>query len=76
VALRVQEAMARKDFGLAEVAQIVGADAVLAADILRCANSALYRRGGPVTDLTAAITPRRRAAGAPGAGGSPRSWPR
>lgn len=56
VALRVQEAMARKDFGLAEVAQIVGADAVLAADILRCANSALYRRGGPVTDLTAAIT--------------------
>jgi putative nucleotidyltransferase with HDIG domain len=56
VALRVQEAMVRKDFGLAQVAQLVGADAALAADILRCANSALYRRDAPFTDLTAAIT--------------------
>lgn len=56
VAIRVQEAMARKDLGLAQVAQLVGADAVLAADILRCANSAMYRRGAPVADLTAAIT--------------------
>jgi HD-like signal output (HDOD) protein len=34
----------------------VGADAALAADILRCANSAMYRRGAPVTALTQAIT--------------------
>jgi HD-like signal output (HDOD) protein len=56
VAARVQEAMSRRDFGLAEVAQLVGADAVLAADILRCANSAMYRRGAPVADLLQAIT--------------------
>jgi HD-like signal output (HDOD) protein len=56
VAVRVQEALARKDAGLSEIAQLVGADAVLAAAILRCANSALYRRGPPVTDLLQAIT--------------------
>jgi putative nucleotidyltransferase with HDIG domain len=56
VAVRVQEALGRKDAGLAEVAQLVGADAVLAASILRCANSILYRRGPPVTDLLQGIT--------------------
>lgn len=56
VALRVQEVVSRNDFGLAEVARLVGSDAALAADVLRCANSALYRRGPPVTDLTRAIT--------------------
>ena len=39
VALRVQNAMGRPDFGLAEVAHLVSADAALAADVLRCANS-------------------------------------
>jgi HD-like signal output (HDOD) protein len=33
----------------------VGADAVLTAAILRCANSALYRRGPPVNELLPAI---------------------
>ena len=56
VAIRVQEALGRKDTGLAEIAQLVGADAVLAAAILRCANSALYRRGPPLADLLQAIT--------------------
>jgi HD-like signal output (HDOD) protein len=56
VAVRVQEALARKDAGLAEVSSLVGADAMLAASILRCANSALYRRGPPVTELLQAIT--------------------
>lgn len=56
VAIKVQEAMSRRQSGLAEVAQLVGADAALAADILRCANSAMYRRGAPVADLTQAIT--------------------
>lgn len=56
VAVRVQELVARKDTGLAEVAQLVGADAVLAAAILRCANSALYLRGPPVADLLQAVT--------------------
>jgi len=56
VALRVQEVMGRKNFGLAEVAELIGADAVLAADILRCANSVMYRRGASVIDLTQALT--------------------
>jgi HD-like signal output (HDOD) protein len=56
VALRVQEVMARKNFGLGEVAGLIGADAALAADLLRCANSAMYRRGAPVIDLTQALT--------------------
>jgi HD-like signal output (HDOD) protein len=56
VALRVQEVMARTHFGLGEVAGLIGADAVLASDILRCANSAMYRRGAPVIDLTQALT--------------------
>ncbi len=56
VALRVREVVSRDDFGLMEVAHLVGSDAALAADVLRCANSALYRRGTPVTDLTRAIT--------------------
>jgi HD-like signal output (HDOD) protein len=55
VALRVQEALGR-GAGLAQVAQLVGADAALTAAILRCANSALYRRGDAVTDLHQAIT--------------------
>lgn len=56
VALRVQEVMARPSFGLGELAGLIGADAVLAADILRCANSVMYRRGAPVIDLTQALT--------------------
>jgi len=56
VVLRVQEVMARKGFGLGEVAGLIGADGVLAADVLRCANSVLYRRGAPVIDLTQALT--------------------
>jgi HD-like signal output (HDOD) protein len=56
VALRVQEVMGRKGFGLGEVAELIGADAVLAADMLRCANSVMYRRDTPVIDLTQALT--------------------
>jgi len=55
VALRVQEALGR-GAGLGQVAQLVGADAALAAAILRCSNSAVYRRGDPVADLQQAIT--------------------
>jgi HD-like signal output (HDOD) protein len=56
VAMRVQEVMGRKNFGLGEVAELIGADGVLASDILRCANSVMYRRGAPVIDLTQALT--------------------
>jgi len=56
IALRVQEAMARPHAGLGEVAGLIGADPILAADILRCANSAMYRRGAHILDLTQALT--------------------
>ena len=56
VAVRVHELLGRKESGLAEVAQVVGADAALAASILRCANSAMYRRGPAVTELMQAVT--------------------
>ncbi len=55
VAMRVQEVMGRKNFGLGEVAELIGADGVLASDLLRCANSVMYRRGAPVIDLTQAL---------------------
>ncbi|MFT3916586.1 MAG: HDOD domain-containing protein [Anaeromyxobacteraceae bacterium] len=57
VAVRVHELLGKKDSGLSEVAQVVGADQALAASILRCANSAMYRRGpAAVTDLMQAVT--------------------
>jgi putative nucleotidyltransferase with HDIG domain len=56
VALRVKQAATGKDFGLAEISRLVSGDAALAADVLRCANSALYRRGSPVTKLSQAVT--------------------
>lgn len=55
VALRIQEVVSRKEFGLAEVSKIVVSDPALSADVLRCANSALYSRGTPVTGLGQAI---------------------
>lgn len=56
IALRVNEAAADPSLGLGEVARLVGADAALAADVLRCANSAFYSRGTAVTSLTHAVT--------------------
>ena len=56
VILRVQELMGRRGFGMNEVAALIGADASLATDVLRCANSSLYRRGAAVIDLTQALT--------------------
>ena len=56
VAVRVHELLGRANSGLSEVAAVVGADQALAASILRCANSAMYRRGPGVTDLMQAVT--------------------
>jgi len=55
VALQVQEIVGRQEFGLAEVSRVVGSDPSLAADVLRCANSAFYGRGETVTGLGPAI---------------------
>jgi HD-like signal output (HDOD) protein len=56
VALRIQEVVNRKSFGLADVTRIVSADAALTADVLRCANSAMFGRGAHATTLAQAIT--------------------
>src|SRR5689334_7740805 len=56
VALRLKQEMQRERFGLADAAHLIRSDATLAADVLRCANSALYRRGEPVTNLSQAVT--------------------
>lgn len=55
VAVKVQELLGR-NASMAEVARSVGADSALATDVLRCANSAPYRRGGGATNLAQAIT--------------------
>lgn len=56
VALRIQQVVSRGEFGLDEVARLVSSDASLAADVLRCANSAFYSRGEAVTGISQAIT--------------------
>jgi putative nucleotidyltransferase with HDIG domain len=56
VAMRVEEMVRREDYGLGELTRLVASDQSLAADALRCANSAFYSRGAPVTSLNAAIT--------------------
>jgi HD-like signal output (HDOD) protein len=56
VALRVQREMGSPNFGLDQIAHLVASDAALAADVLRCANSSMYRRGAAVTHLTQAVT--------------------
>jgi HD-like signal output (HDOD) protein len=56
VAMKVQQLVARGDFDFADVAGLVGSDPSLAADVLRCANSALYSRGVPTASLPQALT--------------------
>ncbi|HET6303571.1 MAG TPA: HDOD domain-containing protein [Myxococcota bacterium] len=56
VALRVKQAAVQKNVGLAEISRLVRSDGALAADLLRCANSPIYRRGSPVTTLNQAVT--------------------
>ena len=55
VAARIQELVGQRA-DLAEIARAVGADSALAADVLRCANSAMYRRAQPAETLTQAVT--------------------
>ncbi|HTT70316.1 MAG TPA: HDOD domain-containing protein [Anaeromyxobacteraceae bacterium] len=55
VALKVQALVRRQDYGLDELTRLVASDQALAADALRCANSAFYSRGAPAQTLNAAI---------------------
>jgi HD-like signal output (HDOD) protein len=54
VALRLQELVRREDYGLREVVNLVSGDPALAAEVIRCSNSAYYG-GGEITALQPAI---------------------
>ena len=51
VALRIEGMVRSKEYGLDQLAETIGSDPALAADILRCANSVFYSRGAPVTSI-------------------------
>ena len=55
VAFRIENLVRGKDYGLDDLAKLVSSDQVLAADVLRCANSALYVRGSPVASVKQAV---------------------
>jgi putative nucleotidyltransferase with HDIG domain len=55
VAMKVEELVHRGDDGLDGLTKLVASDQTLAADALRAANSAFFRRGTAVTSLDAAI---------------------
>jgi putative nucleotidyltransferase with HDIG domain len=55
VAFRIESVVRGGNYGLDELAKLVSSDQVLAADVLRCANSALYARGAPVASVKQAV---------------------
>ncbi len=55
VALQLDALVKREDYGLDELIRLVASDQALAADALRCANSAFYARGSPVSSLPGAV---------------------
>jgi HD-like signal output (HDOD) protein len=55
VAMRLQRLLARDGYGVGEVADVIAADAPLAASVLAAANSALLGAGGAITSLSRAV---------------------
>ncbi len=55
VALRLQRLLAREGYGVGEVADVVGADAALAANVLAAANSAQFGAGSAITSVSRAV---------------------
>jgi putative nucleotidyltransferase with HDIG domain len=55
VAMKLERLVGGGDFGLDELARLVASDQALAADVLRCANSAAFARGGPVASVPQAV---------------------
>jgi len=55
VALRLQRLLKREGYGVGEVADVLAADAALAATVLAAANSALLGVGAPITSLSRAV---------------------
>lgn len=56
VAFRIERLLREGDYGLEDLARLVASDQVLAADVLRCANSAAYARGTPVVGVPQAVS--------------------
>jgi HD-like signal output (HDOD) protein len=56
VAMRLQRLVGGEDYGMDDVERVIGGDPVLAATILRYANSAAFRGVTPATTLDNAIT--------------------
>ena len=56
VAMRLQQLIQSDDFGMGDLQRVIGGDPVLAATILRYANSAAFRGVTPTSTLEAAIT--------------------
>lgn len=56
VAMKLEELLRGGDFGLADVARLIASDQALTADVLRCANSALYARGTPAVTVQQALS--------------------
>jgi len=55
IAVKVRQAISERDASAPEVAKIIQNDPVVAARVMQAANSALFSRGLPVDNLTAAI---------------------
>lgn len=55
VAVRLQRLLARDGYGVGEVAEVIAADAALAATVLAAANSALFGGGSEITSLSRAV---------------------
>jgi putative nucleotidyltransferase with HDIG domain len=56
VAMQIERLVGSGDYGLDQVTKLVQSDQVLAADVLRAANSAFYSRGQVVASLSAAVS--------------------
>jgi HD-like signal output (HDOD) protein len=56
VAMRLQRLVGEEDFGMGDLQRVIGGDPVLAATILRYANSAAFRGVTPTSTLESAIT--------------------
>jgi putative nucleotidyltransferase with HDIG domain len=56
VSLRVRELVAQDDCSIADLAELIGRDAGMAARLIKVANSALHRASRPIEDLRTAVT--------------------
>src|SRR5262245_20888811 len=56
VAMRLTQIISGGQYGLPELSKLIAQDPMLAADVLRCANSSVYARGAEVTSLGQAVS--------------------